>query len=166
MSISYLFAGITLIAVILATFLNQTRQAILSLWIAGLAMGAIYLTIGVELLAIIQWIVSTLVTVSFVFFAVMFGEFNPSALPQKRKINWLMFLSLCLGLAFIGVIWLGIRGFPAQSQSSSLGLSDLTSMGKILTQEYFLSLEILGLILFFVLVGGGVISRFEGDEQE
>ena len=166
MWMSYVFAGMTLVAVGLATFLNQTRQAILSLWVAGLSLGALYLTIGAEFLAIIQWIVSTLVTLSFIFFAVMFGEFSSTPTPVKQKMSLMTFLSLILGLVFTLVIGLGTRSFTDQTARSTQSLTDLSQLGKILTQEHLLSLEVLGLILFLVLVGGGVVSRFEGDDQE
>src|ERR1700761_6658818 len=94
----WIFAGITLSAVLLATFVNQMRRAILALWVAGLGIGALYLTIGAEFLAIIQWIVSTLVTISFVFFAVMFGEFN--SVQSKKQGTGYVLRILCILLGF------------------------------------------------------------------
>src|SRR3954464_12118565 len=107
MMIGLVFSGITLAAVCMATFVRNMRHAILALWVAGLGVGAVYLTLGAEFLAIIQWIVSTLVTISFVFFSVMFGEYNvPKPLIKKDSVLMIL-LSLLLGAAFAAVIWLG-----------------------------------------------------------
>ena len=163
----WIFAGITLSAVLMATFVSHTRHAILALWVAGLGIGALYLTVGAEFLAIVQWIVSTLVTISFVFFAVMFGEFNhPRSQSSPKKGRFLVFLSILLGAAFAGVIGLGSRELPVSKLAQENFSGDLSNVGRALTQENLLSLEVLALILFLVLVGGGVIARSEGGPQE
>lgn len=69
----WVFAGLTLGAALMATFAFNIKRAILALWVVGLGVGAVYLTVGAEFLAIIQCMVSTLVTISLVFFSVMFG---------------------------------------------------------------------------------------------
>jgi len=125
-----------------------------------------YLTIGAEFLAIIQWIVSTLVAISFIFFAVMFGEFNPPQEKIEKKSSLLMpILSILLGIGFTSVIWLGARELPEISLVLSKEGGDLQSVGKMLTQDNLLSLEVLALTLFLVLVGGGVVARSEGDKS-
>jgi NADH:ubiquinone oxidoreductase subunit 6 (subunit J) len=157
----WIFAGITLSAVLMATFVNHMRRAILALWVAGLGVGAMYLTVGAEFLAIIQWIVSTLVTISFVFFSVMFGEYNAPKTPIKSEGILMIIVPLLLGGAFAAVIWLGSAGLPESALVPAEGLTDLALVGRKLTQENLLSLEVLALTLFLVLVGGGVIARSE-----
>ena len=166
MHMSYVFAGITLAAVFLATLLHQMRQAILSLWVAGLGIGAIYLTIGAEFLAVIQWIISTLVTLSLIFFSVIFGEYNPPQDERKKVSALKLLLALFVGGGFAVVVGLGLIHLEDKKMSvESHGLPDLQSLGRTLTQDHLLSLELLGLILFVVLIGGGVITRFEGDDR-
>ncbi|MEO5969544.1 MAG: NADH-quinone oxidoreductase subunit J [Bdellovibrionia bacterium] len=157
----WVFAGITLSAVLMATFVSHVRQAILALWVAGLGVGAMYLTVGAEFLAIIQWIVSTVVTISFVFFSVMFGEYNPPKPAAKGENILMVVLSLLLGAAFAAVIWLGSGGLPESALVPAGAVTDLALVGRKLTQENLLSLEVLALTLFLVLVGGGVIARSE-----
>ncbi len=165
------FSGLTLGFVFMAAFVTPIRYAILALWVAGLGVGAIYLTIGAELLAIIQWIISTLITISFVFFSVMFGEYNDrveSVQTQSKKIsgNFLLtFLSGLMGVGFTLIIWQGTKDLPMGIPDSLPQLVDLSMMGRLLTQENLLSLEVLALILFLVLLGGGVVARFEGEEE-
>ncbi len=167
-SFSWAFAGLTLGAAVMATFVSYIKRAILALWVVGLGVGAVYLTVGAEFLAIIQCMVSTLVTISLIFFSVMFGEyqaegaakssfrFSPAQIVQTL-------LSVALGVGFVGVIWVGVRGMPAENLDQNSG-SDLGALGRALTQHNLLSLEVLALILFLVLVGGGVIARLERNE--
>jgi NADH:ubiquinone oxidoreductase subunit 6 (subunit J) len=162
----WIFAAITLSAVLMATFVNHMRRAILALWVAGLGVGAMYLTVGAEFLAIIQWIISTLVTISFVFFSVMFGEYNTPKVKEHKKNGWVLtLLSLFLGAGFAAIIWLGAGNLPEAGLIEPTQLSDLGLVGKTLTQDNLLSLEVLALTLFLVLVGGGVVARSEGGDQ-
>lgn len=164
--IGWVFAAITLSAVLMATFVNHMRRAILALWVAGLGVGAMYLTVGAEFLAIIQWIISTLVTISFVFFSVMFGEYNAPKEKEQKKNRWILtVLSLFLGAGFAAIIWLGAGNLPEAGLIEPAQPSDLNLVGKVLTQDNLLSLEVLALTLFLVLVGGGVVSRSEGGDQ-
>jgi len=162
---TWVFAAITLGAVFLATFANDIRRAVLSLWVAGLGIGALYLTIGAELLAVVQWVVSTLVAISFVFFSVMFGEYNAADQPNARERIVPVLITGVLGAAFAAVIWIGANEFPELQSILPVEGSDLLSMGKSIANEHLISLEVLALTLFLVLVGGGVVARPEDDER-
>lgn len=164
--IGWIFTGITLTAVISATFFSDLRRAILALWVAGLGVGGIYLSLGAELLAIVQWIISTLVAVSFIFFAVMFGEFGaPNARPLGKAVLSIA-LSASLGLAFPLMIWIGSASLGGGAAAAPVEGNDLLAIGKALTERHLISLEVLALTLFLVLIGGGVVARPEGREEE
>lgn len=165
MIVTWVFAFITLAAVLLATFVSDLRRAALALWVAGLGVGGVYLTIGAELLGVVQWIVSTLVAISFVFFTAMFGEAgigDPRPL-RRRAIGW--GLGLALGLAFAAIIWLGTQGFPEIDLAVPRAGNDLLAVGRTMADEHILSLEVLALTLFLVLIGGGAVARPEDDER-
>lgn len=160
-----LFSMVTLGAVFVATFASNIRRATLALWVAGLGAGSIYLTIGTETLAIVQWIVSTLVAISFVFFSAMLGEYRAGKREMTRA-SWVRLgLALLIAAGFVSLIW---RGAGAVSESSfavpETG-NDLAALGRSLVENHLLSLEVLGLTLFLVLVGGGVIARPEGKNE-
>ncbi len=163
---SWIFAGVTLGAGVMATFVSRTRHAILALWVVGLGIGGIYLTLGAEFLAIIQWVVSTLVAISFVFFAVLFGEYSSSSAQVTRRNVVLSGLSLVLGGMFAVIIWLGAHGIPENFLVDAKKGDNLALIGRALTQDHLLSMEVLALTLFLVIVGGGVIARFEGGDSE
>ena len=162
----WIFAGITVAAALIATFGQNMRSAVLALWVAGLGVGGIYLTIGAEFLAIVQWIVSTLLTITFVFFAVMFGEYH-SAQIQRTKQEWvLVLLSTLSGIGFSFVIWLGSKELSFDPSILKNNGIELKVLGQILIEKNFISLEVLALTLFLVLVGGGVVARFERSDSQ
>lgn len=156
----------------MACFVGDLRRAVLALWVCSLGVGGLYLFMGAELLAIIQWIVSTLISIAFVFYAVMFGEYgvNDRRPLPRRIIDAIQ--PVALGLAFTAVIWLGgghLSGvvaeagasFPHAPDGSSMAGQDLAVLGKALAEDHLLSLEILALTLFLVIVGSGVVARPE-----
>src|SRR3954463_9439017 len=103
--IPWVFASLTFISAAFASFAPDLRRSNLALWVAGLSAGALYLTLGAELLAIVQWIVSTLVTISLLFFSSMYGA------PQSKAGKWdarrvlRTGLPVLLGLLFAAIIW-------------------------------------------------------------
>jgi NADH:ubiquinone oxidoreductase subunit 6 (subunit J) len=154
------FAGIAILAGTFAALASDMKRAILSLWVAGLAVGGLYLTLGAELLAIVQWIVSTVSAISFFFFSVIFGQYRST--EQGRQ--WpRMVGAITTGAAVAGVLgWSSARmshGFAADAVTQLVPESDLVSLGKLLTGSHFLALEILAVLLFMVLIGAGVIAR-------
>lgn len=166
--VNWMFGSLAVLGVAQATFDSQPWRSILSLWVAGVCVGGIFLNVGAEFLAIVQWIVSTLIAISFVFFSVMFGEYRGAAsegeVKESRRERLIFGLvSGFLGLSFAFVIGLGSSGFSVDSAPGSSQPS-LSVLGRKLTQEHLLSLEVLGLALFLILVGSGVIARSEGDE--
>jgi NADH:ubiquinone oxidoreductase subunit 6 (subunit J) len=166
--ISWVFAILTLAAAAVACFAGDLRRSTLALWVAGLGAGALYLTLGAELLAVVQWIVSTLVTISLLFFASMFGPSRglpeekgvPSGRARVKAYLWKA-LPVLLGLLFAVIVWHGAGFLPTEALESAQEGSDLKALGRELTDHHLISLEVLSLTLFLVLVGGGVIARPE-----
>lgn len=159
--IAWVFSVLTILAVAVAAFVNDVRRATLALWIAGLGVGCIFLTLGAEVLAILQWIVSTLVAISFVFFAVMFGEYGKQHQLMDRRRAVALALCGVIGAAFAGVVWLGGAPLPGELLAVPTSGNDMQAVGRTLTDNHLLSLEILALTLFLVLIGGGVVARPE-----
>ena len=167
MIVCWVFAGITLAAVVAATFVGDIRRAVLSLWVAGLSIGAVYITLGAEVLAIVQWIVSTLVAISFIFFSAMFGEYGPGERFKFDRRLIKMSLGVAAGGAFAWVIWFGTEQLYEGQLGQIVEGTDIASLGKAMTGQHLLSLEVLALTLFLVLVGGGVIARpICGNDEE
>ncbi|MGK5089846.1 NADH-quinone oxidoreductase subunit J [Bdellovibrionota bacterium FG-2] len=171
-----ILVGFSLVAVfcaIFAAFSSDIKRAILALWVCGLGMGAVFLGLGMEFLAVIQWIVSTLVAVAFVFFLVMFGEFEQrmEGVPRepKRVQNKIeRALPLGLGAVFCVIFVMALEQIKGSAEKIDEILKggvvsgvDLSVFGKVFMREHFLSLQVLALMLLLVIVGGGVIARPE-----
>jgi NADH:ubiquinone oxidoreductase subunit 6 (subunit J) len=166
MTACWIFAAITLASVLVATFVGDLRRAVLALWVAGLGVGAIYLTLGAEVLAIIQWIVSTLVAISFVFFSAMFGEYGPGERLKFDRHLVKAGLGVLVGGAFAWVVWFATEGVSEGSLGEITEGTDVEALGHALTGQHLLSLEVLALTLFLVLVGGGVLARPDRSDSE
>jgi len=155
----WLFAVVLVAASVFATFSKNIRSSILALWICGLGTGAFYLTVGTELLAIVQWIVATIVAISFIFFAVTFGEYSKADNPTGGRSTLFTILGVSIGILLPALLWLGLGPTPDSALGSPADASDLGAIGTKLVSENFLSLEILGVSLLVAIVGGGVIAR-------
>jgi NADH-quinone oxidoreductase subunit J len=162
--IFWLCSAVALISALLATFLNSIRHAVLSLWICGLAVGGLFLSQGAELLAIVQWVISTLAALSFIFYSIMLGEYHArNHAPFKAKLTAAI-LPVLAGLGFAGVIGLGSYSLIVEQfsfEAPSVVSHDLVTLGNSLMERQFLSLQILGLTLFLVVVGAGIVARSE-----
>lgn len=164
MTMINVLCALTLVSAGAATFLLDIRRAALSLWLTGLFIGGLYLALGAEVLAMIQWILSTLSVMCFLFHAVMFGEYaNPQPLSRLDRIAGAI-APLLAGAAFTSIIYLGFssrrEGTPELS-SGDFPLQSLEQVGKELVEKHLLSVEVLSLTLFLVVVGVGVIARAE-----
>jgi NADH:ubiquinone oxidoreductase subunit 6 (subunit J) len=171
--ISWAFSAIVLGAALTATVVQGMRQAILSLWIAGLAMGCIFLTVGAETLAVLQWIISTLVAIALFFFAVMFGEYE-SQQRENRSLRQMLnrkaivstLIATAVGAAFAAIIYLGAADLPGGQIPAPAAGNDLASLGRVMVENHIITLEVLALTLFLILVGGGVVARPETGDKD
>ena len=161
----WLCSIITLGGALSATFASEVRKAVLSLWIAGLGLGGLYLMMGAELLAMIQWIVATLVSIAFIFHSVLFGEYNRGVVPGESRMARIQKLvtSCAAGLSFGAVIWFATKDLALQTAMPAgfKGAGDLFGLGKSISDQHMLAFEIFGLTLFLVVVGAGAIARPE-----
>lgn len=152
----------------LAAYSRNTRRGAICLWACSLFVGGLFLSIGAELLGVIQWIVGTLISLVFIFYSALFGVW------EKKK-NMIQFTIVsALGVGFVFSIWVGLSqiSYIFDFSGTKKGLIDL---GKILVQNHLLPLELLALTLFIAIVGSGVVSRpdrasgpksIRGEEQE
>jgi NADH:ubiquinone oxidoreductase subunit 6 (subunit J) len=171
-SIVHIFAAIAILSALGAALYRDARRVVLSLWICGMCFGAIFLSFGAEVLAVVQWIVTTLVGISLLFFSSMFGELGSKKVTEgrTRKESFELLQAAMVGIAFVAILGVSLLRFQPDADwlshlSASSGPStgqDLQALGQLLTERHFISLEVLGVTLLLVLVGGGVLARPEG----
>jgi NADH:ubiquinone oxidoreductase subunit 6 (subunit J) len=177
LSISLFFAAIAILSALVAALYRDARRVVLALWVCGMCFGAIFLSFGAEVLAIVQWIVSTLVGISLLFFSSMFGELGSKEVSEirSRKENFDLLQAAMVGIAFVAILGASLLRFQPDPQwlsrlaagaaSGPSSGQDLQALGQLLTEKHFISLEVLGVTLLLVLVGGGVLARPEGLPQ-
>lgn len=163
--IFWLCSLITLGGALVATVAGDVRLSVLALWVSGLGAGGVYLSMGAEFLAVIQWLISTLVAISFIFYAVTYGEYGTPDSRSKSKRVIAAIFPMLLGGAFAAVLWLGTRHLPSADAFHPAPGLNLVGIGKALVSRHLLSLEILVITLFLVLVGAGMVARPELEEQ-
>jgi NADH:ubiquinone oxidoreductase subunit 6 (subunit J) len=165
----------------LAVILRDIRRASLAVWVAGLGVGAIEMSLGAEALAVSQWVLSTVALVVFILFAVSFGEYRfdsekkPAAGAVLSEGRFWRLARVAgpalLGFAFMGVVVFGYvplekRGaLPAPPQVAPAA-TDLGAIAGSLLRENFVALEAVGLLLFLTLVGAGMVARPERLQPE
>jgi NADH:ubiquinone oxidoreductase subunit 6 (subunit J) len=165
MTIFWICSAITVIAALYATFAGDIRSSILALWAVGLGAGGIYLSLGAEFLAIVQWMVATLIAIGFLVHAVTYGEYGAQdSRPASKRILAAVFPAI-VGSAFGAMIWLGVSSLPSAGLFEPVPGPNLAGLGKTLVERHLLSLELLVLTLFVVLVGAGVIARPDPKEK-
>lgn len=149
-----------------ATFLRDFRRSVLSLWLTGLFLGGVFLSLHYELLAIAQWVLSTLTAIAFVFHGVLFGEFGGRKSDAARKGPLGYLLPILAGVGFVALMAAGGLSRLTDTQKPfSSPEGSFQETGKAIADEAFLSAEILGVTLFLIIVGAGVIARAEGKEK-
>jgi NADH:ubiquinone oxidoreductase subunit 6 (subunit J) len=166
-------------------FFEDMRRAAVSVWVAGLGAGAVEMALGAEVLAVTQWILSSVALVVFILFSVTFGEYRsrsteevttaPQGKPALESRAWRLaraFGPVLLGGAFMGVVFYGYLPLERRAAStmkvSLLGSfpgGDIRAVAQALLRENFVSLQIVALILLLVVVGAGVVSRPEGGKR-
>jgi NADH:ubiquinone oxidoreductase subunit 6 (subunit J) len=169
--IAWIFVTVIVLAAIIAIFAADVRRAILALWAVGLSAGGIYLSVGAELLAVIQWIVSTVVTIVFFSFSSMFhgadkseGDSVAGMSGFARNIPAAV-MAVSIGVGFAAVVELGLGGIGEFLGPDGGGVA---VVGNAIMVEHLLSLEMTALTLFLALIGGATIARPEkinGDDS-
>ncbi len=158
---------VTLSSAVVAVFTDDFRRAVLAFWLAGLAMGGVYLSIGAELVAIVQCVVSTLAAVSMTVYAIMFGEYCRVDFRTRTQKGVAFVYSMGIGVAFVVLVGLCGKKLELNVSVSNLILREapgLVSCGELILKEYFLAFEILVVTMFVALIGSGGVGREEQDK--
>ena len=154
------FAAFAIGSALGATLSENLRMATLFLWLCGIGVGGLYLSLGAELLSIVQWIVATLVGISLLFHSIMFGV-RKGGVPWTRLV-----LALVVAGGFVAALLPGMAGISGGTGGTS-SAPDLSAIGVRLAGRGLLALEALGLTLFLGIMGAGILSRPEtGVEEE
>ena len=137
---------------------DRLRSAAWFLWVCGMSVGGVFLSFGAEYLAVVQWTLSTLAALSFLFYSVLFGEEKKS----ERTWSWSA-VAFAAGLGFVVIAVTALRDLPGSARSANSVIS-LSAVGRALISDDFLALKVLVVALLVVTVGAGILSRPEVED--
>lgn len=157
-----IFSALTVLAAVGAVILSDMRKVIVASWVASMSAGALFLSYGAEYLAIVQWLVGTLVAISFLVYASLFGGYASVDARSKREKIFDGIPAAVIGLSFFAIVTVAALGKDVVAEGSA---ADLAAMGQSLTSKHVISLELIAFLLLAVLVGAGVIGRAESPES-
>lgn len=157
--IALVLSVLAAVAAVVVVVIDRLRSATLFLWICGMAVGGVYLSFGAEYLAVVQWILSTLAALSFIFYSILFGE------EQKKQERWMWpMASILVGIGLVLVLTLNLRDLSPAEKINGLGTT-LALLGRTIISEHFLALKVLIVALLVVGVGAGILSRPETEGE-
>ena len=141
----------------LSFLLKKPRSMILSLWGCGIGMGAIYLANGLELIALTQWLSSTLIAVSLLFAASLLKLNSTEIRYGKASIFGGGLILVFFLFQFLFSLLNGDG--PAVLDADST--RTLAVFGENLVENYFVVIVATGILLMVSVVGFGIFSRRE-----
>jgi NADH:ubiquinone oxidoreductase subunit 6 (subunit J) len=157
-----IFALMTVGSACVAAFVQDMRKALLGLWAAGLSAGAMYLTVGQELLAIIQWVSASVATLTLLFSVALYGD--PGA---KRSMNRVRAIGPAfMSMGFVILTWFGAVAFRNDAPVVLNTGSSLATLGQTLLERHLVAVEIVALLFLAATIGAGVLTRKIRDPQE
>lgn len=152
--VAVFFFTAALSVALVGVVLRSVRASLICVWASAFFAGAAFLALGAEFLAIVQWIVSSVCTLGFLFFELMFGNENAWSSKTKRYD--------AVAAALIALIFAATLVLTMQKQGT--GVLDHVSMldlGRAMLRRYFLLIQVLAVVLLVSVVGIGVIARAE-----
>lgn len=179
--ITFALYGAILASALAVAILKNSRKSIVALWLTGLATGSLMLKMGAEVLALVQWMSSTVLAITLIYFANLFGEFH---LGQKtkgeskeqslageetalkgtsQKYKW--------SLGAVGAVSLlpfflkGIQQGKLPDEFLRMENTDLFALGAEMVRSHLLAVEVVGMLLLLAVVGGGILARSAQNDE-
>lgn len=149
-----------LAAAVRAATARTARSAVSALWFSALILGALFLLLGFEYLAIALWLASTLSCLGFVFFAALVGDELPTETDGTRGA-----FAAIVGLSFGALLAAGV--FEEWTQESLLGdlirspESTVREFGKVLLDHDGVAVLFFSLAICFVGTMAATLGRTE-----
>ncbi len=154
------------VAATVAAIHPRAKTVLVFLWVSGLLAGALFLDLGYEVLAVFQWIISTLMGLLGLFYFNLLGELDSSSSQRSTSLNALrpLLLKILTAGLFAVFVYLGtqsaMRSVGVEERTGEI-LGGISRLGEELAKEQFLSGQMIGLAILLLVIGTGVIVRPE-----
>lgn len=154
----YILMGLGILAAISAVTLKNLFHSALALAGVLISVAGIYLSLGAEFLAMVQILVYVGAIMTLVIYAIMLTEkLGAQSIQQK---NAQSIPAIAAGIAFVALLsYVYLHTVWPLRQNISAEEFASYSLGQKLMTEYLLPFEVLGILLFAVLIGAIVVAR-------
>lgn len=156
---SYVILAMIQLAAFAVVFAKNKKWVALLLWLIGLFQGVVFLLNGSEILALLQWIQSSVFSLLMLIYLVILGDGREDADFKGSAIVVPAFLSAGFGYT----LYSGIKesgAFLSLLDQGNIALR-LGDLGRELMQKHFLLVPALTLFSLLAIVGVGQMTRPE-----
>ncbi len=161
--------AIFLVLAVLAVFTSAmtiTRRAPVAaaMWMVShfATLGALYLTLQAQFIAVIQVLVyagAIMVLVLFVIMLMNMKRMEPGARRTPLHAVFTGGAIALLGLEICAVIWGGTRNAPQSLSPQALGIGTVENMGHILYTQYSFPFEAVSFVLLAAVIGSVLLAK-------
>lgn len=152
----YSTAAVALLSALLAITRRNVMHSILYLIVVLLANAILFYLLGAPFLAALQVIIyAGAIIVLFLFVIMMI---NPPAEAQTKGLAyWLPWFGPLVLIAILGAEWFFL--FPSQASLSTSSAIEAASLSEALFKDYFLTVQLVALLLFVGVIGAFHFAR-------
>lgn len=141
-----------------AALTRNSRSAIVALWLSQLGAGALLLASGSEVMAVLVWLVSSVVAAVYFLHADVVGDPEVLQAPRSSAAKARLVLPAIVSAGTGVMTWALLAGLVGDAPAGAVGTAArATSYAR--AEERFLLVELVALIGLAAAVGAGVISR-------
>jgi len=156
----WVFAGVTVVAALLAVTRRRTLACALNLVVAFVGLSGLYFQLGASFPAVLQVMLYAGAIMVLVVFVIMFLNLSDEALEkdtvERRRRVWPMFLVLPLAVVLVGLVN-RIDLPPVKNVPPDFGT--VAGTGKLLFEKFVYPFELVSVLQLVAIVGAVVIAK-------
>ena len=159
LALFYLFGGIAVVsAVAMVVNVRNTVAAAMSLVMTMIALGAVYVQLEAQLVAVIQIMVYAGAIVVLFLFVVMLLNLRRDEFPPVRQ-RVMRILGVGVGVGILAQFLRLLPGDLAEPAPAASGFGGYEVVGRALYSDFVLPFEVTSLLLLAAIVGSVVLAK-------
>lgn len=165
-SIEHIIFGVLAAAALVTSGMTITRRAPVpaAMWMVAhfATLGALYLTLQAQFIAVIQVLVyagAIMVLVLFVIMLLNMRVLEPATKKSPFKAAFAGGAIAVLGLEICAIIWRGTVSSPQTISPQALAVGTVENMGKVLFTQYSFPFEAVSFVLLTAVIGSVLLAK-------
>ncbi len=125
-------------------------------------LGAVYLTLKAQFIAVIQVLVYAGAIMVLVLFVIMLLNMSSNPLGPKRTLLMravTLGAAAALGLEIVAIVWNGTHAGPQSLPPTAMSLGSVESIGTVLYTSYAFPFEAVSYVLLVAVIGAVVLAK-------